>query len=284
MFSPDGDGVDDELEVTITVTHDFDIAGWRIEILEPYPPYLTFAEWSDEGTPPETIIWDGYSESGELVQSASDYRYKLTVSDIYGNISTNEGYIWVDVLVLRDGDILRVIVPSIMFPPNLSSFDSLDPDTIVNNIWVLQRIAQVLNKAEFSTYRVKVEGHANPTTPPNTRARDIEETGTPRELGLLPLSEARARTVVDYLIVLGVDQGRLSYIGVGSARIIVEFEDRDNWWKNRRVEFILEKPSTPAVEESFIEEPLVEEPLIEEPLIEEPSAEEPAVEEEAEEE
>jgi outer membrane protein OmpA-like peptidoglycan-associated protein len=60
-------------------------------------------------------------------------------------------------------------------------------------------------------------------------------------MGLQPLSEARARAVVNYLVDLGIERGRLSSVGVGGARTVVEFGDRDNWWKNRRVEFILEK-------------------------------------------
>jgi outer membrane protein OmpA-like peptidoglycan-associated protein len=46
---------------------------------------------------------------------------------------------------------------------------------------------------------------------------------------------------VDYLVGLGVERARLSSVGIGGDRPIVPFEDRDNWWKNRRVDFILER-------------------------------------------
>jgi len=52
---------------------------------------------------------------------------------------------------------------------------------------------------------------------------------------------------------LGVQQERLSSVGVGSARTLVDFADRDNWWKNRRVEFILEKPPVPVEPEAEAE-------------------------------
>jgi outer membrane protein OmpA-like peptidoglycan-associated protein len=39
----------------------------------------------------------------------------------------------------------------------------------------------------------------------------------------------------------GVSRSRLSATGKGSTQPIIRFEDRDNWWKNRRVEFILIK-------------------------------------------
>ncbi|MDR1747792.1 MAG: OmpA family protein [Spirochaetaceae bacterium] len=243
-FSPDGDGFDDELTITIGVKSASEVHSWHILIREPVPPYLTFSEWSGEGMPPETIVWDGKSASGELVQAASEYVFTVTVNNIYNNYSVFEGKIEVDVLVMREKDqngkdILRVIVPSIMFAANAGDFKGLDESIMAKNDAILQRIAEVLN--EHSTYQVDVEGHANPTTPPGTKAREIEEKGNRRVLGNLPLSEERAKTVADYLVNLGVDRSRLTPIGVGSAGTVVEFADKDNWWKNRRVEFILEK-------------------------------------------
>jgi hypothetical protein len=226
------------LTVTIKVTSATPVGIWKIEIREPEPPYLVFSSWEGEGMPPATLQWDGHSASGELVQSASDYHFGLMVSNAHAS-ETYQGTLKVDILVIRDGDILRVIVPSIVFAPNAGDFKGLDPDRMANNDAILKRIAEVLNK--FDTYRVKVEGHANPTTAPGTRQRENEERGDRRVKGNLPLSEERANAVVNYLVDLGVDRGRLTPVGVGSARTIVEFADRDNWWKNRRVEFILEK-------------------------------------------
>jgi outer membrane protein OmpA-like peptidoglycan-associated protein len=89
-----------------------------------------------------------------------------------------------------------------------------------------------LNK--FRDYKVMVEGHANPTQPAGA-ARDREETELKR------ISEARAKAVVDLLVRYGVARNRLSSTGVGGSSPVVPYEDRDNWWKNRRVEFILIK-------------------------------------------
>jgi len=251
-FSPDGDGVDDILNVNIKVQSASPVQNWRIEIREPEPPYLLFSEWSGDGMPPESLTWDGLSHEGELVQSASDYQFELTVTNQHAT-GTYKGPIAVDVLVKREaGDVLRVIVPSIVFAPNSAEFiKGLAPAVAENNEKILRRIAEVLNK--FNTYRVKVEGHANPTTAPGTKARASEENGTKTVKGLKPLSEERAKAVVNYLVGLGVQQSRLTPEGIGSARTIVGYykEDekgkptkklnKDNWWKNRRVEFILEK-------------------------------------------
>ncbi|MCL2411602.1 MAG: OmpA family protein, partial [Treponema sp.] len=64
-------------------------------------------------------------------------------------------------------------------------------------------------------------------------ARDREEAALQR------LSEARARAIVDRLVHYGVARSRLTFAGAGSSQTIADFEDRDNWWRNRRVEFYL---------------------------------------------
>jgi outer membrane protein OmpA-like peptidoglycan-associated protein len=120
-------------------------------------------------------------------------------------------------------------VPSIIFRENAPDFNNLASATVENNIRVLKRIAEILNK--FRDYRVLVEGHAN----------SVHRTAAEENNELKPLSEARARAVVNILTEFGVNRARLSYAGMGGTKPVVSFEDRDNWWKNRRVEFILIK-------------------------------------------
>jgi outer membrane protein OmpA-like peptidoglycan-associated protein len=237
-FSPDGDGVDDELTVNLDVVSASEVRTWHIEIREPVAPYNLFSEWRGEGMPPETLVWDGLSSDGELVQSASDYNFALMVSNMYDH-SIYQGKIKVDVLVRREGDILRVIVPSIVFAPNSAEFiKGLDTEIAENNEMILQRIAEVLNR--FPTYTIEVEGHANPTTPVGNQRNTEETKGLYRgDIGLQPLSENRAKAVVSYLSSHGVDASRLLPKGVGGTRTVVDYTDKDNVWKNRRVEFIL---------------------------------------------
>ena len=228
-FSPDNDGVDDELIMSLGAQDASPIASWSLEIREPQPPYLLFYRVEGRGSPAGRLIWDGRSGKGELVQSATDYPVTFKAADVLGNSSTLESKIGVDVLVIRDGDRLRIQVPSIIFRENAPDFNSLAASTVDNNLRVLRRIAEILNK--FRDYRVQVEGHANPVM--RTEAEERTE--------LQPLSENRARAVVNMLVEFGVSRSRLSYIGMGGSRPVVRFEDRDNWWKNRRVEFILIK-------------------------------------------
>jgi flagellar hook assembly protein FlgD/flagellar motor protein MotB len=228
-FSPDNDGVDDELIMNLGAKDASPIASWSLEIREPQPPYLLFYRLEGRGSPTERTVWDGRSNRGELVQAATDYPVTFRAADTLGNASTLEAIIGVDVLVIRDGDRLKIQVPSIIFRENAADFDSLPGPTVDNNIRVLRRVAEILNK--FRDYRVQVEGHANPVLRTQT-----EETNE-----LQPLSEARARAVVNMLVEFGVARGRLSSIGMGGSRPVVIYEDHDNWWKNRRVEFILIK-------------------------------------------
>ena len=129
----------------------------------------------------------------------------------------------------RVGNQLRIQVPSIIFRENANDFKGLPAETISNNERVLRRIATILNK--FRDYKIVVEGHANPVSLTANEEKEL----------LKPLSEARAQAVMEKLIEFGVDKNRLSYIGMGGTSPVIAHKDRDNWWKNRRVEFILIK-------------------------------------------
>jgi outer membrane protein OmpA-like peptidoglycan-associated protein len=243
LFSPDGDGENDELFVTLGAKDPAGVRSWGIKIYEPSDNLFFTIE--SEGEPPAELTWDGRSNiTGELVQSASDYTWVFSATDNLNNVSARRGSlstddpppIKVDILVIRDGDRLKVQVPSIVFGANSGGFDGLAPEVIENNEYILGRIAAVLKK--FETYKVQVEGHANPTSL-RPSAREARED--------LALSEKRARTVLNYLVSLGVDSNRLTASGAGSAHPAVPFAtadgkpNRENWWKNRRVEFILIK-------------------------------------------
>ena len=120
-------------------------------------------------------------------------------------------------------------IPSIVFDANTGFEGNPDIERL------LSRIAATLN--ENSEYRVRIEGHANPTINP----RDVAGRQREQIEELQPLSELRAKDIADQLIKLGIDPRRLEYYGTGGERPITAWEDTANWWKNRRVEFILTK-------------------------------------------
>jgi flagellar hook assembly protein FlgD/outer membrane protein OmpA-like peptidoglycan-associated protein len=242
LFSPDGDGVNDDLHIAMAVADSSRLAVWRFEIIEvavfesaePARERLFFS-WSGDGAPPERLVWDGRSPRGELVEAATDYLYRLYVSDEWGNETKVEGPIAVDVLVIREADRLRMKVPSIVFRPGFADFNELPAEVAARNQKVIQRVAQILNR--YGDYRIQIEGHANSDA--KIAGADEAAVNLEEQRDVQPLSAARAEAVRRRLEESGVAAWRMSAIGLGSSRPAVPFSDAENRWKNRRVEFIL---------------------------------------------
>jgi flagellar motor protein MotB len=159
-FSPDNDGIEDELFINLAAQSDVPLASWTFEIRGPQGS-TGDVFWKTGGADKiaDRITWDGRSLKGELVQAATDYPFTFTVTDSVGQTSTVRGYVPVDVLVIRDGDRLKIAVPSIIFRENAADFNGLAAEVVDKNVQVLRRIAEILNK--FRDYRIQVEGHAN---------------------------------------------------------------------------------------------------------------------------
>jgi len=251
LFSLDPDIVDDKMTILISVTHPVPIKDWTIQIQpnrgggqRPEGEQAArrtgtgrrvFFEQKGSGAVPAEWQWNGKSSSGEMVQSAMEYRFTLSVNDVFNNNSVFDGIINTDVIVIRDGDKLRIIVPSIIFPPNESNLELVaDEDDRRSNARVLRLVARALNR--FDDYRITVEGHANPTTRPNTPARTTENPS------LVQLSRDRAQAVINSLVNdNAINRTRLTPIGIGGERTVAPWDDGEENWKNRRVEFILER-------------------------------------------
>ena len=241
-FSPDNDGEDDDLYIQLKGNSAVPLKNWSFRINDPENG-KNFWSVAGKNAITERIVWDGRGNNGELVQSAMDYPFVFTATDTLGMTSTVEGKISVDVLVIRVGDVLKMAVPSIIFRSDAADFKTADEikggitdAQKANNERVLKRIAEILNK--FKNYTVTIEGHAN-----NVSGTDTEENEDTTQYGkaLKPLSQERAEFVKNYLKKHGVDGARLSAVGRGGSMPVVSRSDKDNWWKNRRVEFILNK-------------------------------------------
>ncbi len=125
-------------------------------------------------------------------------------------------------------------MPSIEFEPFESYLFAEINERLHRNLDTLRSLARVLN--EFADRDIIVEGHANHIRYETEEAMEAEQ----RDY-LLPLSEARAIAVRDALAILGVDLDRMTMEAIGGARPIADFDDLDNIWKNRRVEFLLDR-------------------------------------------
>ena len=140
----------------------------------------------------------------------------------------------IDVLVLRVGDRYRIVVPSIHFRPNTANLFQVEDEQLRENLRILRRVAEVLQR--FENHTILVEGHANHVLYFDPVLRNQEQQGT-----LIPLSRDRARFVREALAILGVELTTMRAVGIGGARPEVPFSDHRNTWKNRRVEFWLDR-------------------------------------------
>lgn len=245
-FSPDNDGIDDDLYIKLTGSTKAKIKNWSFVINDPKgKPF-----WKTEGKSQitERIIWDGLSNikkdangNAERVQSAMDYPYVFTVTDNLGMTSVVNGIIPVDVLVIREGNVLKMAVPSIIFESDAANFQEINAklteEQVQKNLEILNRIADILKK--FPDYKVTIQGHANRLTD----NADEESVDNLRVWGraLMPLSKERADAIKTYLVKKGVSANNVTTEGMGGTKPVVDSKDTDNNWKNRRVEFILVK-------------------------------------------
>lgn len=253
FFSPDNDGIDDDLFIKLGAKCSGKLVNWSFVIYNPEESGKKGkAFWTTDGTSKitEQLVWNGLSNvskekngRAECVQSAMDYPWEFTVTDSLGLTSKVRGKISVDILVTRDGNVLKMAVPAIIFRSNAADFKTakeaagskVTPQQAANNERVLKRVADVLKK--FPDYTITVVGHAN-----NITGTEEEETSTANgNIPLIPLSLSRAEFVKTKLNSYGIEANRMKTEGKGGRERIASLKDRENWWKNRRVEFLLHK-------------------------------------------
>jgi outer membrane protein OmpA-like peptidoglycan-associated protein len=231
-FSPDGDGREDTVTITVSVDADANLTDWEAEIRD--PDGEVFKTFSGSGAPPRRIRWDGLSNDGELVETARQYPLSVTVRDDAGHEVTEEDTIEVDILVMRDGNRLRIRVSNILFAGNTPDMFLSDDEQLDTNLQTLRRLATILNR--YPDREIIIEGHAAHIylqDPAQQREQDQV---------LIPLSRARATEVMQALMILGVDRDRMTIEAYGGARPVVPHSNREEMWRNRRVEFLLQRP------------------------------------------
>ena len=230
-FSPDDDGIDDEVHISIDVNSRNPIQDWELHILD--PQNRPFRRFTGTGAPPARITWDGISERGDLVQSAMDYPVRMVLRDTTGATTEGSSTISTDILVMREGDRLRIRISSINFAGNTADLFLSNEVQLRHNIATLQRLAQILQRYENDA--IIVEGHAAHVHLDAPRMEREQ-----REV-LLPLSRARADEVRKALMILGIDPNRMRTEGFGGSRPVVPHQRTEERWQNRRVEFLLER-------------------------------------------
>ncbi len=232
FFSPDGDGIDDELEVRIDAKNGLAaMESWTARILD--QGESLFAERA--GRWPETsFAWDGKGKDGSLVESASDYRVEITARDEFGNVGKAQGVARVDILVTETATGYKIRVPSVVFKAYTADYRDVPAESRERNIESLDNLAAKL--AKFPGYKILIVGHASMVYWNNPAKGKVEQ-----EKVLIPLSKARSAAIKKALVERGIEAARIETDGTGAEDPVVPDSDTKNRWKNRRVEFFLNK-------------------------------------------
>ncbi len=239
-FTPDADGKEDELPVAVkpSVNLKGKAKSWNLLVKDKNKEVIKTI--SGEGDVPEEIIWDGSTESGEDIFSGEDYTLTLVVvpaDDVakkYGitevpsnDLKIKSGILWETIIPEVQW---KIVVNTIFFDADAATFNTLTELQQFANRWTLDSIAEQV-KEKTVELEIEVQGYANNVT--NTEKEDREE--------LVPLSQKRADAIRAELIKRGLKADNLTAKGYGGANPMAKWEDRQHWWKNRRVEFIVTK-------------------------------------------
>ncbi|MCR4954795.1 MAG: OmpA family protein [Treponema sp.] len=236
-FTPDSDGVNDTVDFELFVENISETPdSWQVEIFD--QKNFCIKIFTGNGEVPYKVTWDGSTDNGEEIYSMNLYTAVLTVVPCEADRNRfNQQQVTAKDDV-KSGILMTVIIPdkkwkiivnTIHFDPDKATFVKISEAQRKENYETLDSLADQLN--EHLDCSVIIEGYANNVT--NTEREDREE--------LIPLSKDRADSVRNLLIQRNIPQEMLSTKGLGGSKPIAEWQDKKNWWKNRRVEFIVEK-------------------------------------------
>ena len=109
----------------------------------------------------------------------------------------------------------RVVLKNILFETNSTKLQAISQIEI-------NRLMQLMN--ENPTLKVQINGYTDNVGKPTDNVK---------------LSEARAKSVVDYLVNKGINTQRLSFKGFGEAKPVTDNSSEAGRAKNRRTEFVV---------------------------------------------
>ena len=240
-FSPDGDGLNDT--VTFRPATSYMSAApesWSLVIYD--PSGNPFKTWSGKNEfAPKEIVWDGIGDKGDAVCSESAYKAVLNVvpcaadrellgmdemsAKVEGGVEINSG-----IVLQKTGDNeWRVAMTKFRFDPNEATFKQLNAEQKKDLDDTISHLVDKFKKIPGA--KITVAGYAN----------NLSGTKEENENELIPLSEKRAQAIMELIAERGFARESLDAKGMGDANPIASREDKANWWKNRRIEFLIKK-------------------------------------------
>jgi outer membrane protein OmpA-like peptidoglycan-associated protein len=226
-FSPNGDGIDETLTLQLVATDESRIKNWMVEILNTEGKLAK--TFNGEESPPQSIVWDGKDDYYKAIVPPGEYKAKLIVYDIAGNMGTSSP------------QKLNVEIPPAKFGEGIKVEEGERGLKITFSVKVLFGIGKAILREDgyavieqairvlnaYPLNKVSVEGHTDSVGSAENNQK---------------LSEMRARAVYDYLVERGeIDPGRLSVKGWGEDKPIASNKTARGRDLNRRVEIIILK-------------------------------------------
>ncbi len=115
----------------------------------------------------------------------------------------------------------------LFFSKNGAVFSGLSRKQIARNERTIDEAVALIKK--YPDCHVLIEGYAN----------NISGTEKENRTACVPLSLWRAEYIKKELIKRGIKAEKIETVGMGGANPLASRKDRNNWWKNRRVEFVI---------------------------------------------
>jgi len=220
LFSPDGDGQNDTLTITSDIFSINKITSWTLMITKKEEGDKVAVEiktWSGVGSEiPKNIKWNGKSDGKIAVDSAGSYIVQLiAVDEKKGVGKSSQVRFKTDIFTTRTKRGLLINISSIRFRYNKA-------DLLNKYKPIVKRVYDFL--LEYPEYQIIVEGHTD---------------ASGKAVKNKTLSEARAKSVANFLIESGMDKRRIKESGLGEALPFTYKKRR--MALNRRVSFILLK-------------------------------------------
>ncbi|HUV09013.1 MAG TPA: hypothetical protein VMX75_14870, partial [Spirochaetia bacterium] len=231
FIKTDGE-IEGEAFITLQVEDESGIEIWSLDILTKTGGAVR--SYAGDGDPSDLFTWKGETDAGRIIGGADVFLLKIDITDKSGNKRAFEQPLPIDVIVYRKDGKLHLIVPNIIFGAYKHTLDSAGKLWMNNNLESIKWVRDILSK--YPNYGIELDAHALNIY----RGNPAKEAAEEKILG--PLTERRAAEVKKTLIELGINEKRIKTEPYGGKFPIVSTKDREVYWKNRRVEFIMTPP------------------------------------------
>ena len=207
-----------------------EIEAWELDIYDRKGEIVRTL--SGEDKPPETIIWDGQTSAGKLVEGGRMYQYQLSLKNYDGTRAIS---------ARRNFGVNRETAITLNLTDEAFKGDSNKLTSSAKQL--MKNIASVLK--QYPEEIVTIEGHTDDSGLENIdRRRSVQ----------------RARAAMNYLVdIHGIDRHQFMVMGYGSEKPIADNETPEGRKLNRRIEI---KGTMTEIDPSTLREPFHQPPSV----------------------